>query len=527
MFENKFERIQYKHNEFILNIQNEYGGPLKKLKVLSNDPFYMTLGNVKKAVTMTDIWIKEGWKEKYEEWVQMGKPNDKIIKQKLLVHPRGMHYQIDKRYYIEKDSEPLLYDIQNDFCWIYCQKGIKFAKQMNLIPNDAIKDKKNPEAWNVPYYREHEDFEIPEEFKCSSDYLKYDFRYNNIDRAIERIPIKITEKLTEMMVYYEKTAQPNHLELWCEKSEIIPFNIAKKFNLVIRECGGGEASDFMCYDAVIMAKKANKDLHIFYLADFDSAGENMPISAGRKIEYYAKKLGNNAFVHTVSLTYKQIIQYGLPSRPPEKKELKKLKFGKAYRTRYDDFIKRWGIKPTEINAFQALRTKEFEQEIENAISPYYDNEMGEKIEKAENKLKNDIAEKIKEELETKSENMKEKRETIEEKLEKLDRLKNMKEKCSSKFNSLYYELSNKYSNLRHAINELRGQKEERIKLDESVNEYNDLFDISVKDVLKDIKFKMPEANIEIGEDALLNTNRTFIKQLEIYNQYRKLGKHEV
>ncbi len=616
---NEVERIQFEHNKTILNMKCEYSLTIPKLTAITDDPYYMQLNEVKSAITMSKIWEKEGWKEKYrewiedgwkekyKEWIELGKPKNRDMgsrekRANLLVHSRDLHYQIDKKYYIEKFNpktrkyESLKYNLKDPFCWKYCVDAFKYAKQIGLIPNDALKDQANPDPENVQRYRPHEELDVPENITYNPhDINTFNnlFDYKHIGELIKDKAKRISKELIKPVRYDIKTAQPNHLELWCEKSEIIPFSLAKELDIEIRECGTGEASDMMCYDAVIKAKESGKNLVVGYLSDFDIAGEGMPLTASRKIQFYADKVGIQALVYPIALNFRQIKEYGIPYSPPEETN----SYEKAYAKRVKDFKDRWDIDPIEINAFKALKLDELKQEIRNTMIPHYDDKLSDKIEDAKEKLRIIIVNAIKKSMRYNIHKLKDKRKRVRNKRNRIkqknkqqenviNQCETLKEVDLKKYNDLEANTNKKYDDLTKGYNErkdkyvealkilennviekhkelIKPYKERKDNLEESINilkdkvikpynnkkdkiieelehfkskkenridddlkEYKSLLEVNISEVLEGVKFQMPKADVSNGENALLNTNRSYMEQLERYNEYKKKCKKD-
>ncbi len=614
-----FERIQFEHNKIILDMKYKLNLTLKKLKIITNDPYYMRYADVRKAVIMTKIWEEEGWKEKYEEWVkdgwqkkykewiELGKPEDKELEiktaiSKLLIHSRDLHYQIDKKYKIEKYNpktqkyESLEYNIKDSYCWKYCTSGLKLAKQIGLIPNDALKDKANPDPENVQYYKPHEELNVRDDITYTShDVNTFNkcFDYKHVGEIIKEKAKAISKELMKPIRYYTKTAQPNHKEIWCEKSEIIPFDVARELNMEIRPCGSGEASDMMCSKAVMKAKESGKNLVVGYLTDFDPAGEGMPVTASRKIQYHAEQKGIQAFLYPIALNYKQIIKYEIPYSPPAEDN----NFKKAYATRVKDFNIRWNIDSIEINAFKALKLNELKQEIRDVMILHSDDKLYDKIKDAKEELKNNIIRAIRKSLRYNIHKLKDKRKRVKNKRNKIKQKnkqqENITKQCETlkeidlkkyvdletnmneKYNELtegfeerkdkyiealkiledraiekYDELAEPYDDRKEEFEEainilkdktikpynnkrddiieelehIKTKKENRIDTD--LKEYKELLEINISKVLEGVEFKMPKPDVSNGENALLNTNRGYIEQLDKYIEYRKRKRDE-
>ena len=296
---------------------------VKELFVLApqNDPFYVgTKGRKQQAEWVAEI---------YEE---LGNP--------LQVHIRRIHYFLVSRQDILKPNGEPYENTEND--WEYLSKGTKYARYLGLVPIDNFVDRRNPEPHiNASYW---------------------------VNRDIEEIridPERFAELIAENFYPYNpQHALGYHLEIWAEKSTqndiILPIASQYGTNVVT---GLGELSITSVNHLVQRIQQADKPVRIFYISDFDPAGENMPVSIARKIEYFIRNASNlnNIKLKPLMLTKRQCIDHQLPRTPI--KETDKGKSG---------FEERHGEGATELDALEALYPGEMGQILHHAINPYVD-----------------------------------------------------------------------------------------------------------------------------------------------------------
>ena len=126
--------------------------------------------------------------------------------------------------------------------------------------------------------------------------------------------------------------------------------------------GLGELSITAVNQLIQRIQQADKPVRIFYISDFDPAGETMPISVARKIEYFAHNTDlKDIKLNGLMLTKEQCIEYQLPRTPI--KESDKRKSG---------FEERHGSGATELDALEALHPGEMGNILQQAISLYVD-----------------------------------------------------------------------------------------------------------------------------------------------------------
>ena len=181
----------------------------------NNDPFYMPIRQIEQAEWIAKIWKKEGSPK---------------------IHPRGFHYRIvDKNY---KMPNGIVY-LNDDKCWTYLQSGFKYARLIGLIPYDQILDMKNNEGIESGDFTQHAGITYDTLYR-DSVIVEYADDYENDDEYIEAV-VENIHRCFEVD-FNNDLLQPFYIEIWAEKSGIIPEQIAKNFNATIREAGGGEFS---------------------------------------------------------------------------------------------------------------------------------------------------------------------------------------------------------------------------------------------------------------------------------------------
>ncbi len=440
----------------------------------ANDPFYIQPSNIIKAEWFAMIWNTE---KAISDW-EDGK-----------IHPRGLHYQIlGKGYEITVSGNTIEYENTTQ-CWHYLEKGAKYARLLGLVPYEMINDEQNPDPSNVPNFWDHDALQIID-VEILSDY--YGFRipylhYDNIDSFIRNRIDKTMKELFNGVDYYSKTAQPNYFEIWAEKSGVIPRSVAQEFDATIRPAGGGEFSVDMCFQAVNKAKQSNKDLHIFVLADFDPKGLDMPKSVSRKVEYIAQQLEVNAFVHHVALTKEQCIKYNLPTVPAKRES----QTSKGYITHTEMFKKYAGQDPTEINSFQAREPEAYKNAIREAIEPYFDRELEKKYDQELDRLKKSVRQK----LEAKFEELK-------------PRLIELRE-----------ILNERFAAFKEIVEPIANEQLQELEIDKPIEEYEQLIDFDVSEVIEGEEFEFPDIEVNEPEDPLLDTRRSYLEQMDKYKEF--------
>lgn len=427
-----------------------------------NDPFY-----IQSASKISAEWI-------YKIWKKEGEPTK---------HPRGFHYRIMDKGYKMPNGKAYL---NTEECWNFLQDGFKYARLLDLIPYEKVLDHQNPDAEETGYWEEHNEI--------SYDSFNSGFQsFDEEDSEEEYIQNIIENKGSNFSIDYNSTLlQHFYIEIWGEKSNIIPRSVATQFDATIRPAGSGEFSLNMCYQALTTARRLGKPLFVFLLTDFDPKGNDMPKSVSRKIEYMAKQMDVTAFVKQISLTKEQCIKYQLPGVPA------KIPKGegtgaKAYRTHTKIFNNAMGRESTEINALMERNEEAYEDEIHQAISPYYDDEMKDKL----REMSRDIEEQIEAEIKSVIESNKKK----------------------------IIEVAKNLTNAEEELDNFIEQKKEELGIDGLRGEYNELTEIDSEKIIDSVDVEFPEAEYDAPKDVLLDTNRDYFEQIQVYKENDIRGKN--
>jgi hypothetical protein len=95
----------------------------------------------------------------------------------------------------------------------------------------------------------------------------------------------------------------------------------------------------------------------------------MPLSVGRKLQAFRQLLGAFEFeLHRVALTPDQVREYGLPSTPLKDTERRAGKWQQAMH-----------VEQTEIDALASLRPDLLRQVARDAIAPFFDRTLSERV----------------------------------------------------------------------------------------------------------------------------------------------------
>lgn len=287
------------------------------------------------------------------------------------VHLRRVHYRLVSQH------TPTMHDGKpyenTEGCWKYLCAAGKYARYLGLVDPEAFEDHRNP-----------------------SPQIMIRDRYNGeplpsiaIDEPGWTLP-SISTDLGEYLrldapsidVYgydYENSDQPYHLELWVEKSTmndvLEPVCSAMGANLVTSL---GFQSITSVVDLLKRIADRGKPARVFYISDFDPAGDGMPVAVARQVEYWLETYAPEADVKLTPLvlTRDQVTEYRLPRIPL--KDTDKRKGG---------FEDRHGEGAVELDALEALYPGELRKIVRAALAPYRDERLYDKLSNTEDAAK--------------------------------------------------------------------------------------------------------------------------------------------
>lgn len=292
------------------------------------------------------------------------------------VHDRAIHYYIlskNLKRPFGKNEWRIFRGDSNDFHWV--MNSIRNARILGLVPWECIEDKKNPQPDINSYYWSHENI------------AQIQINVEDIAKAVSSDE--------RFIIFNPQLQQSYHVEIWTEKTTIndILLPLGKKYGVNIVSFSGQSTSTGV-FELIKRISRANKPVRILYISDYDKYGHNMPVSCGRKIQWFLDNLPLKLDVklRKILLTEEQVHKYELPSAPDS-------------------------INKVEIDALEVYYPNETGKIVVESLNQYIDLEVTGKILEHNEKIKNAIHEAIMEQ-----------KDSIGNLLEKLD-LGKVKELC--------------------------------------------------------------------------------------------------
>jgi hypothetical protein len=307
-----------------------------------NDPFYVgTPFSVALANWFAELWERFG----YTNGVHLRRIHYRLISQEKPVNlPNGTPYA------------------NTNNCWSMLDLASKYARYTGKVDPRAFDDRRNGRPIiNMEMVYAEPEIDV---FDPSSE---FDFKLPSFP-AYPHFDI----------CGYEPD-QRYHLEIWAEKSTmndiLEPLCRSYGANLIT---GVGELSITSVVWLIDRLSEFQKPCRIFYISDFDPAGQSMPVAVARKIEKFIHDSDNHydARLFPLVLSHEQCNKYSLPRTPIKNSELRAGKFQEQF-----------GEGATELDALEALYPGELHRILSNAMSNYRDRSIARRVSQAENATK--------------------------------------------------------------------------------------------------------------------------------------------
>jgi hypothetical protein len=282
------------------------------------------------------------------------------------VHLRRIHYVL-----ISQSPPVLMTDggaYQNtQECWSELGDASKLARHLGLVDPAAFTDHRNPKPHLLPS-RPH-DYDGEPGLSVGESWGEWELPgiFANLSGQFG-----MPAAAVEIVGYdYHLSDQPYHLEIWVEKSTMNDVLVPLCERLGVTLVTG---LGFQSISSVVrMLERIDRPTRIFYISDFDPAGDQMPVAVARQVEYYRDKFapGVDIKLTPLALTREQVVRYNLPRIPIKDSD-----------RRRGDFQDRRGEGAVELDALEALRPGELARLVEEAVRPYRDEALEGRLEAA-------------------------------------------------------------------------------------------------------------------------------------------------
>jgi hypothetical protein len=303
------------------------------------DPFCAgTPGQMQKAAWFHGIW---------QQYVTSAK-----------AHLRRIHYLlVSQEAPRMADGTPYL---NTEACWQALQEASTYARYLGLVDPRLLEDHRNPEP-HLPWswYDEVVDPAIV----WDEDLPQWSLPTIPTDLAADLDLAFPEPRLTGYD--YSVASQGYHLEIWVEKSTMndVLLPIVRRYGAVLVTSVGFQSVTSAVQLITQRMQRSGKPTRLFYISDFDPAGDRMPVALSRQIEYWLDKYAPDADIKLtpLALTREQVQAYHLPRVPIKDSDLRKA-----------GFEERHGEGAVELDALEALYPGTLAAIVRAALDPYWE-----------------------------------------------------------------------------------------------------------------------------------------------------------
>jgi hypothetical protein len=213
--------------------------------------------------------------------------------------------------------------------WAHLNLVSKVSRYLGYVDPKEFEDHHSP----APHLYVNHDHEVPEPGWEEDLDSSLDVQSFNPDLIINRINSWEIPGMIVTGYEYDVADQPYHLEVWVEKSTmnsvLDPVCRDHGANLIPHQ---GNPTMMAAVEALERITARGKPTRIFYIADFDPSGEDMPATAARHLDYWSSRYapGINIKLTPIALTREQVIEHQLLRIPVKDSDLRKAGFEKMH-----------------------------------------------------------------------------------------------------------------------------------------------------------------------------------------------------
>lgn len=270
------------------------------------------------------------------------------------VHLRRLHYILISTPGITRPDGRLYTNTHDD--WKLLGWASQDARYLDLVDAGAFVDRRAPEP--ITYMPEDEgspasiyvastDPWVQQADSALLDYQPCDYSFPDLPRL----------DLAEPTI-----AEPYAIELWIEKSTmndiLLPLAERLRVGLVT---GLGELSVTACHALASRVREHRRRTRILYISDHDPAGDGMPVSVARKIEFFLNRSGDDLDIRLIpiALTWDQVDEHDLPRMPIKESDRRRAQFEERH-----------GEGAVELDALEALHPGTLARIVRDAVDVY-------------------------------------------------------------------------------------------------------------------------------------------------------------
>lgn len=415
------------------------------------------------------------------------------------IYLRRLHYRM-----IHSEQTLTLWDDETEYLnierhWEKLQEASIAARILGLVDAHDFTEKRNkavPTLYQRGFELPEVDFEV--ELPDYADSLPLAGNASDLPSVSGFEPF---EKPTfEIWGYdYSPELQPSIVEIWSEAEDSILHTLAHSFGINYVP-GLGFASLTAIKTMLRRIEASGKPGRILYVADFDPAGQAMPISVARhcqfacwQLEQLADEEPPSIKVDNVVVTHEQVERLGIPGIPIKETDARKARFE----------LQHGEQSAVEVEALEAIHPGELARILRERIEELRDDDLGSQVELAREEAEDMVTEAL-DEIEEQH------REALEDIAR---RAREIVERYEPFYEQLGSEVSERYGKLAARFQRHVAPLREEVEvIQDQVRQAVDDLDVDLPD--------LPEGEAYEDEDRvwLFDSERGFLEQTEHFRE---------
>jgi hypothetical protein len=143
-------------------------------------------------------------------------------------------------------------------------------------------------------------------------WMRKPMTHDNVEAAL-----KATAQLYRKNLWLDAA---DYVEIWVEKDALagVIYPVTSLYDTPLMVTRGFSSETF-AYEAVAAREGDHRSYHVYYLGDFDRAGQDAASSLQEKLERFADEEGIDLIFEQIAVTEEQIAAWDLPTREPKRK----------------------------------------------------------------------------------------------------------------------------------------------------------------------------------------------------------------
>ena len=190
-------------------------------------------------------------------------------------------------------------------------RGLYYQAEVHGVPGIDKDDKGYSKVQNQVLNLRREGRLDYEHISDATRWMRKPRSFNGVEQALAD-----TARLYRKSLWADAT---EYVEVWCEKDAlagvIYPVSAGYDVPLMVAR---GFASETFCYEAIAARQGDDRPYHVYYLGDFDRAGQDAARSLEEKLIRFGDEDGIEVIFEQIAVTFEQIKLWNLPTRPPKR-----------------------------------------------------------------------------------------------------------------------------------------------------------------------------------------------------------------